>query len=66
MHKCKRSKCAVWAKDCELLSGENIRELNIDEQLFFFFSATQVYFVIKLAPTTANQVGLALQHCLLG
>ena len=32
MHKCKRSKCAVCAEICELLSGENIRKLNINKQ----------------------------------
>ena len=33
MHKCNRSPCAVWVENCELFSGGNIRELNINEQL---------------------------------
>ena len=32
MHECKRSQCAVWVKNSKLLTGGNVRELNIDEQ----------------------------------
>ena len=32
MQKCERSPCAVWVKNCELLSVGIIQELNVDEQ----------------------------------
>jgi len=38
MHKCKRSKCAVCVEICELLSGGNIRKLNVNKQ----FSETSI------------------------
>ena len=31
MHKRKRSQCAVWVENCELLSVENIQELKRQE-----------------------------------
>ena len=64
MHECKRSQCAVWVENCELLSEGKIQELNIDGHFFFskLSKDHRGYILCDQASRSSLSIGDAIQR----